>query len=114
MASSVHHVFIGEEDLGIFDENKFTVSDAIIVKNATGGVNGLTVKAFFSGLEQMDPHALQALIWFQRFKLGQQVHISTIDFNVAELRLDDEPDPTQAATGIDETSTSEPSPNSAI
>lgn len=106
-----YRVKLGDEDLGVFDERKFTVSDAILVKNTTGGQSGFTIKAFFQGVNDMDPFALQALVWFLRFKKGEQVHISTIDFNIADLDLEEEPDPTQARTGSDETAISEPSPN---
>ncbi len=104
-------VTLGDEDLGVFDEKKFSVSDAILVKNATGGQRGLTVKGFVEGIEEMDPHALQALVWFLRFKKGEQVHISTIDFAFADFDLEELPDPTQATTGSDASDTSQPSPN---
>lgn len=107
-------VRLGDEDLGIFDEKKFALSDAILVKNATGGQAGFTIKQFFTGIQDMDPYALQALVWFLRFKQGSQTHISTIDFNIAELALEEVPDPTVARTGSDDALISEPSQNSVI
>jgi hypothetical protein len=104
-------VKLGDEDLGVLDEKKFSLSDSILIKNATGGQTGLTISGFFKGVQDMDPHALQALIWFLRFKKGEQVHITAIDFVLDELDMEEEPDPTQARTGNDDAVTSEPSQN---
>ena len=104
-------VTLAGDDLGVFDEKKFTVSDGILVKNATGGQTGLTIKGFLKGVEEMDPQALQALVWFLKFKRGEQVHISTIDYALGDLEVEEEPDPTPARTGSDAVATSVPSPN---
>lgn len=115
MASSVHHVYLGDEDLGIFDETKFTLSDAFLIEGHSGGhASGLSVNEFMAGINRGQPLAIQTLIWWLRFKQGQNVDRPSIDFNIADLRLEDEPDPTVASSGKNETVISDSSPTTAI
>jgi hypothetical protein len=94
MAIGVHHVYLADEDLGIFDENKFTLEDAFTIKASSG----LDIKAFNQGIVQMNPLALQTFVWWLKHRKGETVDRASIDFNVADLRLEEEPDPTQATT----------------
>lgn len=105
-ATARHHFYLGDEDLGVFDEEKFTISDGLIVKNVTG----LTIVQFMNGLRDADPIALRALVWFLRFKQGIRQDIKAVDFAVSTLREVDEPDPTRVPTGTTDASTSDTSP----
>ena len=97
------------EDLGIFDERKFKNSDGYLVQNVTGGY---TIKQFFQGISDLDPRALQALVWLLKFKKGEQIRYEDVDFNILDLDAEDVvPDPPVVPAGTDETDTSEPSPN---
>lgn len=108
-----------------FDQNKLALTEAIAVKKTTG----LTVKSFQEGLQEMDPEALQAMVWLARKRAGEAIRLQDVDFDVvalcATLRYVEPPgaetdppsgQPTQ--TGSDNgmtpsdavTSTSEPSP----
>ena len=94
----------GVEDLGVLDERRLTISDGYLIQNATGG---WPLKKFFEGIQDIDPKALQALVWFLRFKKGQQVRIESVDFNILDLDAEDVDvvDPTPVPAGTDETST---------
>ena len=44
MASGIHHVYLADEDLGVFDEHAFTLSDAYLIEGHSGGnSSGLSV-----------------------------------------------------------------------
>lgn len=115
-ASARHHVWLRDEDLGVLDERKITVSDGFLIQNATGGRGqGLTVKQFMTGIGQLDPLAMQCLVWFLRFKKNPSAagHISAIDYAFDDLKVEDEPDPTVESSGTSDAATSELSQNSA-
>lgn len=94
------HVFLGEEDLGVFDFGKFTNSDGYLVENSSG----LSVKAFFDGITEMRAVALQTFVWLLRRRQGKMMDRATIDFAIADLRLETLEDPTAASAGVVETS----------
>lgn len=111
-----HHVWLEDEDLGIFDERKISLSDGFLIQGQTGGHGaGLTPQKMLQGIVDGDPRSFQALVWFLKYKQNPSAapHITTIDFNYADLRIEDEPDPTEARTGTGDAATSDPSPNSA-
>lgn len=97
-------------DLGIFDPNIFTLTDATILEATTG----LTVAEMARGIDNLQANAIRAIVWFQKFKRGDNVHISAIEFNVFDLTVELMPDPTVASSETNETSTSDSSPSSAI
>lgn len=81
------------------DEAELDLRDAFAVKAASG----LTMPAMLAGSGEMDPLALQALVWFCRTKYDGEAGLllSTVDFRLMDLELsqdtpeeDDEPDPT--------------------
>lgn len=110
MPSGVHHVWLGDEDLGIFDENKFRLTDLYQI----AGSSGLNGRDFTAGINSQSPLALQTLVWFLRVKAGRPCDRAAIDFAIADLRMEDEPDPTEASSGNADAGTSDTSPTSAI
>ena len=108
-ATKIVHVWLGEEDLGQFDFQRFTNSDGYLVENTSG----LTVKAFFEGIGEMRAIALQTFVWLLRRRKGQIVDRATIDFAIGDLRLETVEDPTAASDGTTEIVTSDSSPTSA-
>jgi len=109
-ATNVVHVWLADEDLGVFDFQKFSNSDGYLVENTSG----LTVKAFFEGIGEMRAIALQTFVWLLRRRKGQDVARASIDFAIGDLRLETVEDPTVASDGTNETVTSDSSPTSAI
>ena len=109
MAVGVHHVYLGSEDLGVYDENKFTLTDAFTVKSASG----LDIKEFNLGINQMNPLALQTFVWWLKYRKGENVDRAAVDFAIADLRMVDEPDPTVASSGKSDAAISDSSPKSA-
>lgn len=112
VSNGIHHVWLGDEDLGIFDEHKISMSDGFAIK----GVSGLNVKPFLEGIQDMNPLAWQTLVWLLRLKQGKpQARRESIEFFFTDLRMEDEgvADPTPAPTGTSETATSESLPTSA-
>ena len=109
-ASNVIHVWLGDQDLGEFDFQKFTNSEAYLVENASG----LTTKAFFDGIGEMRAIAMQTFVWLLKRRQGQIVDRASIDFAIGDLRLEKAADPTVASVGADVTGTSDSSPISAI
>lgn len=105
--SHVVHVFLKDEDLGVFDFQKFSNSDGFLVENASGG---LSPKAFFDGIGELRPMALQTFIWLLYRKQGKTVDRASIDFAIADVRLEEEPDPTVASDGNGVVVTSDSSP----
>jgi len=97
------------EDLGEFSLHTFTLTDAFTLKNASG----LTVNEMVAGLDSREPASIQALVWLLKHKRGDAVHISTIDFPLANFSFVVLPNPTEAGTGKSETPISESSPISA-
>lgn len=109
MARNKFTVKLGTDDLGVFDETKFMLSDAFSLEATTG----LTINEMLTGVVRYEPTALRALVWFQKFKRGDQDHISTIDFVLTDLVTEAVADPPMASPEVDETLTSEHSPASA-
>lgn len=110
MANSIH-VRLGDDDLGEFDFQKFSNSDAYLIENTFG----LTTKQFLEGIGDMRAIALDALIWLLYHRLGRTVDKSVIRWTFGDLHLEESAvDPTEASAGSDETSGSELSPTSAI
>lgn len=108
-----------------FDQNKLALAEAIAIKKATG----LTVVGFQSGLKEMDPEALQAMVWLAKRRAGMATRLQDVDFDVVDLcatmRYEAPPDatadpqsgqPTQTGSdngttpSADAPNTSEPSP----
>jgi hypothetical protein len=102
-------VTLGDEDLGVFDENTFTVGDAFVLE----GNADLTVVEMLRGIQERRAKATRALVWFMRFKKGDTTHITAMeDFPLASLKMDVIPDPKEETESVpDETSTSELSPS---
>lgn len=64
-----------------FDQNKLALIEAIAIKKAIG----LTVKSFQEGLQEMDPEALQAMVWLARKRAGEAIRLQDVDFDVVAL-----------------------------
>jgi len=64
-----------------FDQNRLALSEAIAVKRA----NGLTVRGLQEGLQDMDPDALQAMVWLAKRRAGDAVRMVDIEFDIVEL-----------------------------
>lgn len=75
------HVTVGDEDLGNIDFTGLTLKDLFAIKAASG----LTFGQLQKGLEDMDPAALGALVWFMKLKKGETVPIESIDFKLADF-----------------------------
>ena len=76
-----YKVDLKAEDLGIFDDEAITLSQAFAIKAASG----LNLAPFFRGINDMDPLAVQTLVWFQRFKAGVSTPLPEIDFVLYDL-----------------------------
>lgn len=114
-ASGIHHFWLGDEDLGTLDERKITTTDALMIEVESGKLGEkLTLKRFFLGIQDMDARAMITLVWFLRFKQGHREDIRQVEFVLADLRGEDEPDPTTESSGESDVPTSELSPSSAI
>lgn len=72
------------EDLGTFDDEGMTLQEAFAIKASSG----LSLQPFFAGLRDMDPLALQTLIWFLRHKKGEQSNAQEIDFRLGDLDME--------------------------
>lgn len=97
------------EDLGQISLHTFTLTDGFILKNESG----LTFNEMVAGLDKRDPGSIQALVWLMKHKRGDAVHISTIDFPLADFSYEVLPNPTKARTGKGATPPSDSSPTSA-
>lgn len=103
----------------LFDEQTWTLKDWFVIKAETG----LDRVPFLEGILTENPTALQGLIWFLRWRNGDQVPRAGIDFAPAALDLEplDEPeadaDPpvggAEQTSAPAETSTSTSSPGGA-
>jgi len=67
-----------------FDDEELTLKDAFKIKASSG----LSLKGFLTGVQEMDPLALQALIHFLRTKAGESVRLEDIDFRIADLGIE--------------------------
>ena len=109
------HLWIADEDLGVFNEQHFTLFDAWDVLAASGGRDkGLSVTEFVAGIQRMEPLAIQTLVWFLRKRKGQTVDRASINFNFGDLRVEEEADPTMASSGTPDAGISDSSPTTAI
>ena len=79
-------------ELGVFDLNTFTLNDAFTLENETG----LTVRQMINGLDDVSPASMRALVWFLKWKRGDGVHVSAVDFNVYDLSTEVLENPTKA------------------
>lgn len=107
MARNKFTVTLGEDELGVFDETQFMLSDAFVLENETG----LTINQMLGGIIAYRPNALRALVWFMKFKRGDNQHISTIEFALTDLVTVAVPDPTEASPETNEIDTSGSSPS---
>lgn len=78
-------VKLAGETLGQVDFEDLTLKDAFAIKSASG----LTPMEMFSGLEKMDPDALQTIVWFIRMKSGDNVARGSIDFRIRDLETEE-------------------------
>lgn len=90
----------------VLDENTLDLRDAFAIK-ATAS---MTIPQVLGGVVQMDPLAMQVLVWFLRMKAGDTVPLESINFRLADLDLeqgeveqedDGEKDPTTGAGSTD-------------
>ncbi len=102
-------VILAGDELGLFDETDLTLTDAFTLENNAG----LTINEMLGGIVSMRASSLRALVWFMKFKRGDNAHISTIDFKLTELTFEAVPVPSKARTEPSATGTSESSPTSA-
>lgn len=101
----------------VFDEIALELDDLFRIKAATG----LNLKPLMRGVDDGDPAALQALVWFCRLQAGKAMDIAHVNFRLSDLRiepiLEEEaaPDPTGEATTSEPaaTDTSASSPTTA-
>lgn len=110
-----NHIWLGDEDLGVFDPEKLTTTDALMIEVESAKIGRrMTLKTLNDELLEAGAAATITLVWFLRFKQGRGVDIRTIDFVFAELRGEEEPDPTTASSGDGDVNTSQTSPISSI
>jgi hypothetical protein len=109
-------VTLAGEDLGEFDDEGMMLSEAFALKAATG----LSLKPFYQGLNEMDPLAAQAVVWFLRYKRGDQIPLPEIEFRMGDLQMVpvEDPDPTvpaedETTSAGSETTPSDSSPTTA-
>jgi hypothetical protein len=108
--SGAIHLTLGDDDLGVFEFEKLSNSDAYLLENTFG----LTPKQFVEGIGEMRAVALDALIWFMYRANGRTVDKSLIRWTFGDINMEPVEDPTEASAGSNETSGSELSPTSAI
>jgi len=110
MAAGVH-VSLAGDDLGEFNPGKLDLKQAFAIKNTTG----LTPRALLEGISDLDPAAMQALVWFMRFRNGETVDLLSINFAYEDLQVEpiEEAPKDEGTSPSDETATSSPSPTSA-
>lgn len=109
MANAIH-ITLGDDDLGSFEFEKFSNSDAYLIENTFG----LTTKQFIDGIGEMRAIALDALIWLLYRQAGRTVDKSLIRWTFGDLHMEEAVDPTEASAGDAAVSGSELSPISAI
>jgi len=103
-------VTLAGEDLGEFNPGKLDLKQAFAIKSTTG----LTPRALLEGIGDLDPAAMQALVWFLKFRVGENVDLASINFAYEDLEVKpaEEAPKGEAASSGNETSTSSPSPTS--
>jgi hypothetical protein len=87
------------EDLGVFDPDDVDMEQAMQLQDQTG----FTVGDLMPALGKLDARAMQALVWFQRIRLGQTSANKHENFKFGDLKVEDVPDedPTPVATDAD-------------
>jgi hypothetical protein len=108
--SSAFRLTLGDDDLGVFEFEKLSNSDAYLIENTFG----LTPKQLFEGIGEMRAVALDALIWLMYRAQGRIVDKALIRWTFGDIDMEPVEDPTKASAGSNETSGSELSPTSAI
>lgn len=84
-----------------FDESKMHTTEAIAIKHHTG----MTPKAFYLGLEELDPDSYRCVVLLGLRRAGEPVRFDEIEFDILEFaanmeRSASEPvPPTVPATG---------------
>ncbi len=76
-------VTLGDEQW-IFRLSELDLLDAFALKSTAR----LTPQQLLDGAMELDPAALQALIWFLRFKDGNKQDIATINFRIFDLDVE--------------------------
>lgn len=107
---STIHVHLGEEDLGLFNFEELSNSDAYLIENTFN----LSTKGFIDGVQEMRASAIDALLWLMMRRQGKTVDRALIRWTIGSLKFEEEPDPTVASDGHDVAVTSDSSPISAI
>ncbi|MBW4033033.1 MAG: hypothetical protein HIU88_10255 [Acidobacteria bacterium] len=100
-APQVMRVVFKGEDLGTFTDRRMTVSETILLKQRTG----LSTKEFLEGIGEIDGQALQALVWLLKLRKKEAINPKELDFELGELRLEREADPTQPTSANDGSAT---------
>lgn len=113
---------IAGEDLGLFVPGRIDLRGAFAIKSAAG----LTPRELFEGLQDMDPAAMQAVVWFLRTHrfdedanvyqpTGANLEIGSVNFALDDFgfELTDEEPPKEETSPGGEPSTSGSSPTSA-
>lgn len=83
------------EDLGVFDPDAVTMEQAMQLEDQTG----YTVGDLMPALGKLSARAMQALVWFQRIRIGQANPPRHENFTFGDLKAEEVPDedPTDAA-----------------
>ncbi len=88
-----------------FDEEEIYLDELFAIKSATG----LSGTGFGQGINDMDPAALQGLIWLLRRRTGVQQDIKSINFRIGDLKATPIPEPDESEDEANPTETgSEP------
>ena len=95
-------LFVGDESW-VFDVDDILLSELFAIKSASG----LGLKAFIDGISEMDPIALQIMVWLCKTRAGQHLDPSSINFRLGDMRMEnDDPAPLEPTTsGNDATPT---------
>jgi hypothetical protein len=64
-----------------YQEDKLPLADAIALKHHTG----MTPKAFYEGLGEMDPDSLRSMVFFALRHAGESPKWDSVDFDIFEL-----------------------------
>jgi hypothetical protein len=94
-APQVMRVTFKGEDLGTFTDRRMSMSELILLKQRTG----LTGKEFLEGIGEVDGQSLQALVWLLKLRKHEAVNPKELDFELGDLKLSNETDPTQPTSG---------------
>ena len=107
-------VTLDGEDLGTFDDDELTLTDSFTFENNAG----MTLDEMLDGVNTLRPKALRALVWWMRYKQGKTVDLLAIDFKLKSLKVESvvfaDPSKARGRTSKNATTTSPPSPTSAI